>query len=117
MRAIEIQSKAGRKMSENGFIPEISILIPFWNGDKRLFEHVDIDLDELPEGTVLRVNLELCSTNALYFRKEVSATGLPWIRLYKENEDPLDGRAAVDSAWIGFEIADQLVIIYTPETH
>lgn len=117
MRAIKIQSKAGRKMSENGFIPEISILIPFWNGDKPLFEHVDIDLDELPEGTVLRVNQRLFDENALYFRKEVSATGLPWIRLYKENEVPLDGRAAVGSAWIGFEIAEQLVIIYTPETH
>ena len=117
MRAIKIQSKAGRKMSENGFIPEISIPISFWNGDKPLFEHVDIDLDELPEGTVLRVNLKLFDKNVLYFRKEVSATGLPWIRLYKENEDPLDGRAAVGSAWIGFEIAEQLVIIYTPETH
>lgn len=29
MRAIKIQSKAGHKMSENGFIPEISILISF----------------------------------------------------------------------------------------
>lgn len=117
MHAIKIQSKAGRKMSENGFIPEISILIPFWNGDKPLFEHVDIDLDELPEGTVLRVNRELFGKNALYFRKEVSDTGLPWIRLYKKNEVPLDGRAAVGSAWIGFEIAEQLVVTYTPETH
>lgn len=111
MHAIKIQSKAGRKMSENGFIPEISIPIPFWNGDKPLFEHVDIDLDELPEGTVLR----LFGKNALYFRKEASDTGLPWIRLYKENEVPLDGHAAVGSAWIGFEIAEQLVIIYIPE--
>lgn len=117
MRAIKIQSKAGRKMSENGFIPKISIPITFWNGDKPLFERVDIDLDELPEGTVLRVNRDLFGKNALYFRKEVSATGLPWIRLYKENEDPLDGRAAVGSAWIGFDIAEQLVITYTPETH
>lgn len=115
MHAIKIQSKAGRKMSENGFIPEISIPIPFWNGDKQLFEHVDIDLDKLPEGTVLRVNQRLFDENALYFRKEVSATGLPWIRLYKENEVPLDGRAAVGSAWIGFKIAEQLVIIYIPE--
>lgn len=30
---------------------------------------------------------------------------------------PLDGRAAVGSAWIGFEIAEQPVVIYTPETH
>ena len=116
MHAKKIQTKAGRKMSENGFIPELFLLGSFWDGNKPLFENVDIDLDELPEGTILRVNREVCDRNPLYFRKEASTTGEPWVRLYKENETPIDGHAAaVSSTWSGFDHANELMIIYIPE--
>lgn len=115
MRAKKIQTAFGRKIFEKGFIPKHGHLNSFWEGSKPLFEIVDIDLDELPEGTILRVNREVRDQNPLYFRKEVSATGLPWIRLYKENEVPLDDHVAVPSTWLGFEHATQLMIIYIPE--
>ena len=118
MHAKKIQTTFGRKIFEKGFVPERGHLPSFWEGSKPLFEHVDIDLDELPEGTILRVNREAFDRNALYFRKEASTTGEPWVRLYKENETPIDGHAAaVSSTWLGFEYANELMIIYIPETH
>lgn len=117
MHAMKIQTKAGRKMSETGFIPELFNLGSFWDGNKPLFERVDIDLDELPKGTVLRVNRETIDANPLYFRKEATTTNQPWVRLSKESEAAFDGYVALPSTWIGFERANELMIIYTPETH
>lgn len=117
MRAKKIQTTFGRKIFEKGFIPKHGHLPSFWEGSKPLFEIVDIDLDELPEGTILRVNREVRDQNPLYFRRETGTTGKPWIRLRKEGETTLDDHAAVSSAWSGFDHATQLMIIYTPETH
>lgn len=115
MRAKKIQTTFGRKIFEKGFIPKHGHLNSFWEGSKPLFEIVDIDLDELPEGTILRVNREVRDQNPLYFRKETSTTGEPWMRLRKEGETPLDDHVAVPSTWLGFEHATQLMIIYIPE--
>lgn len=56
-----------------------------------------------------------CDQNPLYFRKETSTTGEPWMRLRKEGETPLDDHVVVPSTWLGFEHATQLMIIYIPE--
>lgn len=53
MRAKKIQTAFGHKIFEKGFIPKHGHLNSFWEGSKPLFEIVDIDLDELPEGTIL----------------------------------------------------------------
>ena len=51
----------------------------------------------------------------LYFRRETSTTGKTWMRLRKEGETPLDDHAAVPSTWLGFEYANELMVIYIPE--
>lgn len=121
MHAIKIQTKAGRKMSETGFIPYFCNLGRFWYNNKPMFENIDIDpdgLDSLPDGTVLRANRTTFDQNPLYFRKEPSNTGEPWAKLdrdgethhYINNEQP-----RVSSQWSGFEHASELMIIYVPE--
>lgn len=115
MRAKKIQTTFGRKIFEKGFIPKRGHLDSFWEGSKPLFEIVDIDLDELPEGTILRVNREVRDQNPLYFRRETGTTGESWMLLRKEGETPLDDHAVVPSTWLGFEHATQLMIIYIPE--
>ena len=117
MHAKKIQTAFGRKIFEKGFVPKRGHLGSFWEGGKPLFERVDIDLDELPEGTILRVNREVLDRNPLCFRKETSTTGEPWVRLHKEGETPLNDHAAVSSTWSGFGRANELMIIYIPETH
>lgn len=120
MRAIKIQTKAGRKMSETGFIPYFCNLGRFWDdNNKPLFERVDINLDELPDGTVLRVNRETFDQNPLYFRKEPSNTGEPWVKLDREGETHHyinSEQPRVSSQWSGFEHASELMIIYVPES-
>lgn len=84
MRAIKIQTKAGRKMSETGIIPAFFHIGNFWTMDhKPLFERINIDsdgLDNLPDGTILRVDRDVRYPNSLYFRKEPSNTGGPWAK-------------------------------------
>ena len=89
------------------------------SNDAPIFERVDIDLDELPDGTILRINRTTFDQNSLYFRKEPSNTGEPWAKLdrdgethhYINNEQP-----RVSSQWSGFEHASELMIIYAPES-
>lgn len=76
MRAIRMQTEIGREISETGIVPEFVYLGQFWDGDKPLFEDVDIDpndLGSLPEGTVLKVDPKINPghfyANPLYFRK------------------------------------------------
>ena len=119
MYAIKMQTESGREISETGIVPQYVYLGQFWDGDKPLFERVDIDLDELPDGTILRVDRTTFDQNALYFRKEPSNTGEPWVKLdrdgethhYINNEQP-----RVSSQWSGFEHAAELMIIYVPES-
>jgi hypothetical protein len=123
MRAIKIQTAAGRKMSETGIIPKLFHIGNFWTMDnKPRFERINIGadgLDNLPEGTVIRVDRDTYSCNSLYFRKEPSNTGEPWAKLdregethhYVNNEQP-----RVSSQWSGFEHASELMIIYVPES-
>lgn len=118
MHAKKIQTSFGRKIYEAGFVPERGHLGSFWDKGKPLFERVDIDpdgLDDLPEGTILRVNRETFDRHPFYFRKELSETGETWVLLHKEGETPLTDRSVVSSRWFGFEHAAELMIIYTPE--
>ena len=87
MHAIRMQTEIGREISETGIVPEFVYLGQFWDGDKPLFEDVDIDLDELPDGTVLRVTYTTFDRNPWYFRKEPSNTGEPWVKLDREGEE------------------------------
>lgn len=119
MHVIKMQTEIGREISETGIVPQFVYLGQFWDGDKPLFERVDIDLDELPDGTILRINRTTFDQNPPYFRKEPSNTGEPWVKLdrdgethhYINNEQP-----RVSSQWSGFEHASELMIIYVPES-
>lgn len=84
MHAIKMQTEIGREISETGIVPEFVYLGQVWDGDKPLFEDVDIDLDELPDGTVLRVTYTTFDRNPWYFRKEPSNTGEPWVKLDRD---------------------------------
>lgn len=55
MHAIKMQTESGREISETGIVPQFVYLGQFWDGDKPLFERVDIDLDELPDGTAIEI--------------------------------------------------------------
>jgi hypothetical protein len=123
MRAIKIQTKAGRKMSETGIIPTFFHIGNFWTMDhKPLFERISIDadgLDNLPDGTILRVDRDVRYPNSLYFRKEPSNTGEPWAKLDREGETHHyinNEQPRVSSQWSGFEHASELMIIYVPES-
>ena len=117
MRAIKMQTNTGRTMSETGVVPRLFHLGQFWDGDKPLFENVNVDLDDLPDGTVLRVNRHLFDQNPQYFRKEPSNTGEPWAKLDRENETHhYIERPMFSSQWSGFLYAAEIFIIYTPES-
>ena len=110
MHAIRMQTEIGREISETGIVPEFVYLGQFWDGDKPLFEDVDIDL-------VLRVTYTTFDRNPWYFRKEPSNTGEPWVKLGREGEEsPRIDRSGVSSQWSGFEDAVELVIIHVPES-
>lgn len=56
---------------------------------KPLFERINIDsdgLDNLPDGTILRVDRDTRYHNSLYFRKEPSNTGEPWAKLDRADD-------------------------------
>lgn len=117
MHAIKMQTEIGREISETGIVPKFVYLGQFWDGDKPLFEDVDIDLNELPDGTVLRVTYTTFDRNPWYFRKEPSNTGEPWVKLDQEGEEyPRIDRSGVSSQRSGFEDAVELVIIHVPES-
>lgn len=121
MHAIKIQTKAGRKMSETGIIPAFFHIGNFWTMDhKPLFERINIDsdgLDNLPEGTILRVDRDVRYPNSLYFRKEPSNTGEPWAKLDRDGETHhYIERPMFSSQWSGFEHASELMIIHVPES-
>lgn len=117
MHAIKMQTESGREISETRIVPRFVYLGQFWDGDKPLFERVDIDLDELPDGTILRINRTTFDQNSLYFRKEPSNTGEPWVKLDREGEEyPRIDRSGFSSRWSGFEHASEIMIIYVPES-
>lgn len=123
MHAIKIQTKAGRKMSETGIIPAFFHIGNFWTfTHEPLFERINIDsdgLDNLPDGTILRVDRDVRYPNSLYFRKEPSNTGEPWAKLDREGETHHyinNEQPRVSSQWSGFEHASELMIIYVPES-
>lgn len=123
MRAIKIQTKAGREISETGIIPRFISLGQFWKDGKPLFETVNIDPDDLPEGTVLKINRETFDQNPLYLRKEPSNTGEPWAKLDRAEEEEEGGethhyieRPMLSNQWMGFSHAAEIFIIYVPES-
>ena len=117
MHAIKMQTESGREISETGIVPQYVYLGQFWDGDKPLFERVDIDIDELPDGTILRINRTTFDQKPLYFRKEPSNTGEPWAKLDREGETHhYIERPMFSSQWSGFEHASELMIIYVPES-
>lgn len=122
MHAIKMQTEIGREISETGIVPQFVYLGQFWDDGKPLFENVDIDpegLDELPDGTVLRVKRATFDLNPWYFRKEPSNTGEPWVKLDREGETHHyinNEQPRVSSQWSGFEHAAELMIIYVPES-
>ena len=74
MRAIKIQTKAGRKMSETGIIPAFFHIGNFWTfTHEPLFERISIDadgLDNLPDGTISH------GTSSLGLSARLSASNL-----------------------------------------
>ena len=130
MRAIKIQTKAGREMSETGIIPRFVSLGQFWEDGKPLFETVNIDPDDLPEGTVLKINRETFDQNPLYLRKEPSNTGEPWAKLDRAEEEGGETHHYIErpmlsnqfecpmlsNQWMGFSYAAEIFIIYVPES-
>lgn len=116
MHAIRMQTEIGREISETRIVPQYVYLGQFWDGDKPLFENIDVNLDEMPDGTVLRVKYASSYHYPWYFRKEPSNTGEPWVKLDQEEDGyPRIDRSGVSSQWSGFEGAAELVIIYVPD--
>lgn len=117
MHAIKMQTHAGRKMSETGVAPRLLHIGKFWEDNEPLFETVDVNLDDLPEGTVLRVDRHRFDQNPWYFRKEPSNTGEPWAKLDREGETHhYIERPMFSSQSSRFRYAEELMIIYTPES-
>ncbi len=116
MHAIKMQTDIGREISEKGIVPELPHFGPFWdNDDQPLFEEIDINLAELPEGTVLKVDPKINPghfyANSLYFRKEDKG----WMRLPIESEYPYP-RMPISIDDTIFEHASEIMIIYVPES-
>lgn len=89
---------------------------------KPLFERINIDsdgLDNLPDGTILRIDRDMRYPNSLYFRKEPGNTGEPWTKIDREGESHHylnNEQPRVSSQWSGFEHASELMTIYVPES-
>lgn len=115
MHVIKMQTEIGREIFETSIVPELPYFGPFWDNDGQpLFEEIDINLDELPEGTILKVDPKINPghfyANPLYFRKEDKG----WMRLSIESEYPYP-RMPISIDDTIFEHAAELMIIYTPE--
>lgn len=112
MHAIRMQTEIGREISEKGIVPELPYFGPFWNdNDQPLFEEIDINLDELPEGTVLKVDRGHFYANTVYFRKESKG----WMRLPIEGEYPYP-HMPISGEDVIFQNTNEIMIIHTPES-
>ena len=112
MHAIKMQTAIGREIFETGIVPELPHFGPFWNdNDQPLFEEIDINLDELPEGTVLKVDRGHFYANAVYFRKESKG----WMRLPIEGEYPYP-HMPISGEDVIFQNANEIMIVHTPES-
>ena len=112
MHVIKMQTEIGREISEKGIAPELPYFGPFWNdNDQPLFEEIDINLDELPEGTVLKVDRGHFYANTVYFRKESKG----WMRLPIEGEYPYP-HMPISGEDVIFQNANEIMIVHTPES-
>ena len=107
-----MQTEIGREIFETGIVPEIPHFGPFWNDNGQpLFEEISINLDELPEDTILNVDRGHFYANSVCFRKESKG----WMRLSIEGEYPYP-HMPISNEDVIFQNAAELMIIYVPES-